>query len=331
MNRIKLGLPKGSLNTRGRGNTQEVFIDAGYDIGGYEPGSESDRSLTIANDAEIVAFLARPQSAPVELSRELLDIAIIGEDWVKEEGLSNGGNMVRRIGDLRYGGGRIVIAVPNEKPYESLSDFFRAEKDRIRPILCFTEYVNLTRQMFMENEAYREIYGGSKPLVQVRGLVDGENRQVQIINSDGVTEGYIAKGADLVVDITQSGRAIKEYGLRELEQMMETSAGLFAGPGCVDWKERKANEIFEQLYGAIASKRFFDVKFNVSNQNLEKVREYLIADGLCSDEPTVNKGESFSAINILIPKDRFPQVLRTLRGDYNASAIVRNEVKQFIE
>ena len=331
MNRIKLGLPKGSLNTKGRGNTQEVFIDAGYDIGGYEPGSESDRSLNIANDAEIEAFLTRPQSAPVELSRELLDIAVIGEDWVKEEGLSSDGNKVRRIGDLSYGGGRIVIAVPNKTPYESLSDFFREEKGREKPILCFTEYVNLTRGRFMENEAYREIYGEEKPLVQVRGLVDGENRQVQIINSDGVTEGYIAKGADLIVDITQSGSAIREYGLRELEQMMETSAGLFAGPGCVDWKEKKANEIFEQLYGAIASKRFFDVKFNVSNLNLEKVREYLIADGLCSDEPTVTKGENFSAVNILIPKDRFPQVLRTLRVEYDASAIVRNEVKQFIE
>lgn len=329
--KIKLGLPKGSLNTKGRGNTQEVFSDAGYDIMGYEPGNESDRRLSIVNDPEIIAFLTRPQSAPVELGRQLLDAAIVGEDWIREESLNINQNGIRKIGDLEYGQTRLVIAVPDEKTYESLSDFFQALKDRDKPILCFTEYVNLTRQKFMQNEAYQSIFGDKKPLVQVRGLIDGENRLVQILNSDGVTEGYIAKGADIVVDNTQSGKTLKEYGLRELEQIMESSAGLYAGPSCVDWKDRKANEIFEQLYGAILGKRYFDVKFNVFNADVGRLKQYLISEGLCADEPTITRGEQYSAVNILMPKGTFPQVLRTLIQDYNASAIVRNEVKQFVE
>src|SRR3989338_6692483 len=126
MNQIKLGLPKGSLNTRGRGNTQEVFMDAGYDIQGYEPGNESDKRLYLANDPEIIAFLTRPQSAPVELSRQLLDIAIVGEDWVSEESVNSKENGIRRIGDLEYGRTRLVIAVPDNTSYESLSDFFQS-------------------------------------------------------------------------------------------------------------------------------------------------------------------------------------------------------------
>jgi len=329
--KIKLGLPKGSLNTKCRGNTQEVFSDAGYDIQGYEPGNESDRRLYIVNDPEIIAFLTRPQSAPVELGRQLLDAAIVGEDWIREESLNTNQNGIRKIGDLEYGQTKLVIAVPDDTMYESLSDFFQALKGRDKPILCFTEYVNLTRQKFMQNEAYQNIFGDKKPLVQVRGLSDGENRLVQILNSDGVTEGYIAKGADIVVDNTQSGKTLKEYGLRKLEQIMESTAGLYAGPSCVDWKDRKANEIFEQLYGAIVGKRYFDVKFNVPNTNVERLKEYLITEGLCADEPTITKGEQYSAVNILMPKETFPQVLRTLRQDYNASAIVRNEVKQFVE
>ena len=38
---IVLGLPKGSLNNVKRGNTYQLFIDAGYEVQGYEPGDES--------------------------------------------------------------------------------------------------------------------------------------------------------------------------------------------------------------------------------------------------------------------------------------------------
>ncbi len=329
MNRIRLGLPKGSLNKKDRGNTQQVFLDAGYDIKGYEPDNEADKRLAIVNDPEIIAFLSRPQSAPVELSRELLDIAIIGEDWVREESISGKAN-IRRIGDLGYGRVRLVFAVRKDDPYESLSDFFLAQKERENPILCFTEYVNLARQGVMQNDWYQKRFGNKRPLVQIRGLVNGENELVQIINSDGVTEGYIAKGADIVVDNSQTGRTLTEYNLRELEKIMESSAGLYAGPSCIDWKEKKANEIFVQLEGAIIGKKYFDVKFNVPNEQVERVRAYLISDGLCSDEPTVSEGEKYTAVNILIPRERFPSTVKTLREAYSASAIVRDEVKQFI-
>ena len=326
MNKIKLGLPKGSLNTIGRGNTYEVFDDAGYDIKGYEPGKEQSR-ITIENDPEIIAFRSRPQSAPVELSRELLDIAIIGEDWVREYSYPS----VQKIGDLEYGPVRLVVAVPDNSPYGSLSEFFMAQKGRKKPILCFTEYVNLTRRKFMANKGYREVFGSKKPLMVVRELSNGDNESMQIIFSDGATEEFIAKGADIIVDNSQTGESLKNYKLREIEQIMKSSAGLYAGPSCTGWKETKANEIFEQLYGVIAGKRRFDVKFNVPNEKLESVREYLISEKLCSDEPTVSEGRKFSTINILIPRKTFPAVKRTLKKEYNASAIVRGEIKQFIE
>jgi len=329
MNRIRLGLPKGSLNKKDRGNTQQIFLDAGYDIQGYEPDKESDKRLAIANDPEIIAFLSRPQSAPVEVSRELLDIAIIGEDWVREENVSGKAN-VRRIGDLEYGEVSLVFAVRKDDPYESLSDFFLAQKGREKPILCFTEYVNLARQRVMQNEGYQKIFGNKRPLVQIRGLVNGENELVQIINSDGVTEGYIAKGADIVVDNSQTGTTLAEYNLRELEKIMESSAGLYAGPSCTGWKEKKANQIFLQLKGAVIGKKYFDVKFNVPNEQLERVIAYLISEGMYSDEPTVSNGKKYTAINILIPREKYPFTSENLIEAYNASAVVRNEVKQFV-
>jgi ATP phosphoribosyltransferase len=329
MNTIKLGLPKGSLNTKDRGNTYELLVDSGYEIRGYEPGNESDRNLKILNDPEIDVYLVRPQSAPVELNKGFLDIAIVGEDWVTEESIANSGNNIFKIGDLEYGKTRIVAAIPDNLPYKSFDDFF--EKKRKEPILCFTEYINITKDYIVRNKAYISSYGTKSPVVQIRGLIEGENKMVQIINSDGVTEGYIAKGADIIVDNAQSGKTLKEYGLKEISEIMRSSAGLYGGPTCDKWKKKKAEDIFQQLYGAVAASKYFDVKFNVTNNNVELVRNYLITKKLCADEPTIIEGEKYSQVNILILKERFPLVLSNLKKDYSISAIVRNEIKQFVK
>ena len=79
MVKITLGLPKGSLNNIKRGNTYQLFVDAGYEMKGYEPEDESFE-IQIVNDEDIKAFLTRPQSSPVELNRGMVDLAIVGED-----------------------------------------------------------------------------------------------------------------------------------------------------------------------------------------------------------------------------------------------------------
>jgi len=329
MDKIVLGLPKGSLNNVNRGNTFQLFVDAGYEVKGYEPGKEKNE-INIMNDPEIKGFLTRPQSAPVELNRQILDLAIIGEDWVREESVNIEEKLIRKIGDLDYGRTKLIIAIPQEDLYESLTDFFKSNRDRKNPILCFTEYPNLTRQFFMNNEGYQDVFGNITPLVQIRGLWDGDNEMVQIINSDGATEVYIAKGADLVVDNTQTGSSLKKAGLKILETIMDSSAGLYAGPSCTGKKAEKAKIIFEQLFGAIEARKYFDVKFNIANLNIKEVKEYLLTNEFCSDEPTVVQGNTFSQVNVLIPKNKFPEMLKGLKR-FNASAIVREDVKQYVK
>jgi ATP phosphoribosyltransferase len=75
----------------------------------------------------------------VELNRQILDLAIIGEDWVREESVNLNEELIQKVGDLDYGQTRLIVAVPNDDPYESLTEFFRANKDRKHPILCFTD------------------------------------------------------------------------------------------------------------------------------------------------------------------------------------------------
>lgn len=329
--KIKWGLPKGSLNTPGRGDTQKVLLDAGYLVRGYESGKESVKELSILNDPEIIARLVRPQNVPSKLRERFLDIAITGDDWYKEDRVNNEQNGVRKIGDLEYGQTRLIFAVLNDSRCESLSEFLLSLRERKEPIRCFTEYVNLTRQAFMQNEVYQTIYGNKAPLVEIRGSVSGENELVKIFISDGATEGCIAEGADIIVDNTQSGKSLRENNLKELERIMESSTGLYAGPSCTGWKESKARWIFRSLEGAIKGKKMDDVKFNVPIPYVGKVREYLVVAELCADEPTITLGESFAAVNILIPKMIYPRTIQTLVEDYSASAVVRKDVDQYIK
>lgn len=330
---IKFGLPKGSLNTPGRGDTKQMLLDAGYDIRGYESGKESPTRLSILNDPEIKPFLRRPEGSPVELDRKLLDIAITGADWIEEERINGGLYGVRKIGDLEYGSARIVIAVAEKSGWKSLDDILKDlnGRGRKRPILCSTEYVNLTARAFMQCPTYQELFGEKSPFIQYRGLTRGRNRSVQILGSDGATEASIAMGMDLIVDVSQSGQSLIDNNLREIGQIMESSAGLYAGPGCIGWKENKAQEIFTQLQGVIDGKEVFSVAFNIPSALESKLRKDFTERGFCADEPTLTLGEKFASGSILIPRKIFPKVLQILRRDYCASAIVRSEVKQYIK
>lgn len=327
---IRLGLPRGSLNDPERGDTKQVLIAAGYDVRGYEYGKESDSDLAITNDLEIKPFITRPQSTAVELSEDMLDIAICGDDWIREEAVNGRQEGIRKIGDLEYGQTRLVLAVPESSNFTSLPDFFIGLKGRERPIRCFTEYLNLTTQQFMQNETYQEIYRNVPPLVQVRGITVGENRLVRIIYSDGATEAYIRKGADIIADNTQSGKSLGKSKLREIGEIMKSSVGLYAGPSCTGWKEEKARKIYQQLYGAVKAKRYFYVLMNVPSGNRQGATDYLVSEGLCTKEPSVVPGTNFDQVSTLLPRARYPEAVETLIEQYGACDIVRSDIKQYI-
>jgi len=331
MDRIKLGLPIGSLNRVGRGDTFKVLTAAGWTIDGYEPGKESPSDLQITNDPQIQAFLCRPQSAPRDLNKGMLDVAIIGEDWVEDYSVNKNGRGIEKIGDLGYGAVRLIVGVDTKSNYKSLSDFFRRNIKREDPILIFTEYVNITRKWVMQNGVYREIFGDKVPLSEVRGREEGNNQLVQILNSDGLTENYIAKGGQLIVDNTSSGKTLRENGVRELEKIMDSKVGLYKGPSCYGSKNVKATEIYDFLKGAVVAQNFFNIIFNVPKTYTDETRAYLMEENLCANEPTINRQELFSTFNIIISKDDFPLTSTILRRDFKATALGKVKLDLYVK
>src|SRR6266478_3265034 len=113
MNKLKLGIPKGSLENA----TVDLFRRAGFNI------TTSSRSYFPAiDDPEIECMLIRAQEIARYVEDGILDAGLTGRDWVEESG-----SRVESIADLSYakqsfGKVRWVLAVPESSPFYSVKD-----------------------------------------------------------------------------------------------------------------------------------------------------------------------------------------------------------------
>ena len=98
MKKLKLTLPKGSLEK----NTYKLFQEAGLDLGTL---GRSYRPKTA--DSELEIKILRPQEIPTMIAQAAHDLGISGEDW-KDETKAD----IEKLLDLEYGLIKLVLAVP---------------------------------------------------------------------------------------------------------------------------------------------------------------------------------------------------------------------------
>ena len=144
--------------------------------------------------------ILRPQEIPVYVAEGLFDLGITGRDWVEETASD-----VVSLGELRYSKAtsspvRVVVAVADSSPATSVSDL----GDGVR---VTTEYPELTRRYFAE-----------------RGV------RADVRLSYGASEAKIPDIADCVVDITETGRALRAAGLRVIDTVLTSYTELIANP-----------------------------------------------------------------------------------------------------
>ena len=113
MRKLKLGLPKGSLQDA----TVKVFERAGFKI--YVSGRSYFPSI---DDEEIEPVLLRAQEISRYVEEEALDCGITGADWILENA-----SRVTALADLVYAKQsavkvRWVLAVPEKSSIKSVKD-----------------------------------------------------------------------------------------------------------------------------------------------------------------------------------------------------------------
>ena len=117
----------------------------------------------------------------------------------------------------------------------------------------------------------------------------------------GKTEAKVVdRAADLGLEITQTGSAIRNYGLQIGEELMQSETGIWANPKIKEVPEKYdlARMFLLNLYGSISAANKVLVLFNVPNTKVPGILDYLKQNRLYADEPTSNAGQDYTEFSV---------------------------------
>ena len=280
---LRLVLPKGSLEK----TTLALFAEADLAVA---RSSSVDYRATIDDPRIDDVRILRPQEIPLYVADGLFDIGITGRDWIEERGSD-----VTSLGTLQYSKATsnpvsVVLAVPIESPVTSVGDLAASATGRNGTLRVSTEYPELTKR-----------------------YLDSHGVPAEVSLSYGATEAKVPDIADCVVEITETGRALRAAGLKIVETLLISHTEFIANPGAAaDPAKRHAMEqVLTLLQGSLEARGKVLVKLNVAAEQLAGVIEVLpslrsptvselFGGGGFAVETVVRKSE----INVLIPELR---------------------------
>jgi ATP phosphoribosyltransferase len=290
---LRLVLPKGSLEQA----TLDLFAAADLAV---SRSSSVDYRGTIADPRVDEVRILRPQEIPVYVADGLFDLGITGRDWVEERGVE-----VVSLGELSYSKStanpiRVVLAVAADSPVESVADL-AGERVRVS-----TEYPELTRRA-----------------LAAHGV------EAEISLSYGATEAKVPDIADCVVEITETGRALRAAGLRIVDTLLVSHTELIANPqAAADPKKRHAmDQLLTLLQGTLEAREKVLVKLNVPGDKLEAVIGLLPS----LRAPTVSElsGDGGFAVETVVPKSDINTLIPALK-DHGASDILEMALSKIV-
>jgi ATP phosphoribosyltransferase len=289
---LRLVLPKGSLENA----TLALFEDADLAV---RRSSDVDYKATVDDPRIDSVRILRPQEISRYVTEGLFDLGITGRDWIEETG-----SEVVSLGELHYSKATarpvsIVVAVAEGDPAGSVADLHNG-------VRVATEYPELTRR-FLEKH----------------GIA------ADIRLSYGATEAKVPEIVDVVVELTETGRALRAAGLRVIETILVSHTELIANPAAYeDPRKRHAMaQIHTLLQGTLEARGRVLVKLNVGAAELDAVIGFLPS----LRSPTVSKlfGVDAYAVETVVPKDRINTLIPALK-DHGATDIIELPIAKIV-
>jgi ATP phosphoribosyltransferase len=289
---LRLVLPKGTLERA----TLQLFEEADLAV---ERSSDVDYRATVNDPRVTDVRILRPQEIPRYVSDGLFDVGITGRDWIEETGAD-----VVTLSELHYSKAtarpiRMVLAVAGDSTVASVTDL----PDGVR---VHSEYPELTRRYFQKH---------------------GVDAAVTL--SYGATEAKIPEIADAVVEITETGRALRAAGLKIIDTVLTSYTELIANPeSYADPEKRQAmDEIQTLLNGALEARGRVLVKLNVDAARLDDVVSLLPS----LKSPTVSKlfGEDGYAVEAVVAKSEINTLIPALKN-HGATGIIELPISKIV-
>jgi len=181
-------------------------------VEGLEELEPSSRKLIFhSRDSSLRFLLVKPSDVPTYTEHGVADIGIVGKDTLLEEG-----SQLYEMMDLGFGKCRMVVAgFPNKKDSWVTQSYTRVA----------TKYPNIAKNYF-----------------------SGLDETIEIIKLNGSVElGPLVGLSDVIVDIVESGRTLRDNGLVVLDEICRISARLVVNRVSLKTK----NEPITQLINSI--------------------------------------------------------------------------------
>jgi ATP phosphoribosyltransferase len=289
---LRLVLPKGSLEKA----TLDLFEAADLAV---SRNSSVDYKATIDDPRISEVRILRPQEIPTYVAEGLFDLGITGRDWVEETASD-----VVSLGELKYSKAtslpiRVVVAVAGDSPAQRVEDLPRG-------VRVSTEYPELTRRYFA-----------------------GLGIEADIRLSYGASEAKIPDIADCIVDITETGRALRAGGLRVIDTVLTSYTEVVVNKvSYADPVKRHAmQQLMTLLMGTLDARGKVLVKLNVSRENFDAVLALVPA----LKAPTVSElaGDGGFAIETVVAKNQINVLIPALK-DAGATGILELPISKII-
>jgi ATP phosphoribosyltransferase len=299
-----IGMPAGSLADPNRGgNLVDLLKASGFTTKGYDRGGPTTFPLA----GMFVGWDGRPQEFGAQLALDEVDIAIGGDDWIRERILEfqyEYGREITLEKALPMGRGHVRIVIihmplPDGEDFDGWLTKQLREKPLLTmvsemPYLALDWFQNRIRALgFEESHAGWSVQKFKTPPKIEKGLV--------IYETWGKTEAKVVNGAvDFGVEITQTGSAIRNYGLVIGEAIMASQTGIWCNPALKDDPPRYelAKMLLLNIYGALFAENKVLLLFNCRTDQADQILNYLRENRLFGDEPTMNQGAAFTEFSV---------------------------------
>ncbi|MBP7401478.1 MAG: ATP phosphoribosyltransferase [Clostridia bacterium] len=198
--------------------TLDLLEEAGQDC---SAARESSRRLILEDPASGFRFiLAKPADVPTYVDYGAADVGVVGKDTLLEEG-----RRLYEVLDLGFGQCRLCVCGQAEL------------RDRLHTIpnkRVATKYPAIARRHF---ETVR-------------------HESVEIIKLSGSVELAPLTGlAEVIVDIVESGRTLRENGLEVLETIADVSARMVVNRVSMKMKARRINALVASVRDALERRK----------------------------------------------------------------------------
>ncbi|MCF7926711.1 MAG: ATP phosphoribosyltransferase [Candidatus Izimaplasma sp.] len=170
----------------------------------------NSRKLQVKDEVnEIIYLLVKPSDVLTYVNSGSCDLGIVGKDTIDEERKE-----IYELVDLNIGKCKLAIA--------GLPSFNLKQNKMIK---IATKYPNITQKYFEKSNKKTEIFklNGSVELAPIIGL------------------------SDVIVDIVETGKTLKENGLEVLEDMHQLSARLVSNKSSYRLKYNRINTLIDLL------------------------------------------------------------------------------------